>query len=263
MSTRTHTRIVNGEYWCAETDEHGRPRAYYAAAWAREGPDLSRGVDGPHAVVPTGGYHFRPAWAGAVKPQKKSVEPTVSMDVGPLFPKYVGFFGSIFGPLKDGLKWTLKHLCCCGNSSYDEYERMEGARHKEYRREMLMKRPLQAPESTHEQEMLDQLDRPEVKHVPRVVVRVVCEMRMKLGLGAMDRSVSGNVALVRAEAARMMRGMNMRRVDAAAHLDLVEECFFGENTHYNATRWRQNLAECWILTRWLYAKKPSPYGFDC
>lgn len=261
MTTRHHVNVVNGEKWCAEVDGHGRPRAFYAAAWAREGPELWRELETPTAIVRAGGHHYRPVWAAPVKPQPKAVEPTVSMGMGPLFPEHVGFFGSVFGPMKEKLKSALRQ--CFGSVEYDEYERMERRRHEEYRREMQVRRPLEDPKSTIEQETLDCTEAAEVRHVPRVVVHVVCEMRMKLGLGAMDRSVSGNVALVRAEAARIMRSMNMRHIDAAAHLAMVEECFFGENTHYNATRWRQNLAQTFILTRWLYAKKSSPYGFDC
>jgi len=181
--------------------------------------------------------------------------------MGPLLPERHGFLSTVFGPFIDGIKTGLKK--CFGDASYDEYERMELRRITAYRKEMTVKRQAVVSDATEESEVLATVGLKEVKHVPRVVVHVVCEMRMKLGLGAMDRSVSGNVALVRAEAARIMRNMNMRRIDAAAHLELVEECFFGENTHYNATRWRQNMAQSNIITRWLYKKKPNPYGFDC
>lgn len=162
--------------------------------------------------------------------------------------------------LVSGVKNILKKIV--GDPAFDEYERMEKDRHRAYREEMSSK--VVVPSTlTEEEVVLKSLNTTTVVHVPRVVVHVVCEMRMKLGLGAMDRNIPGNVALVRAEAARIMRNMNMRKLDAAAHLTLVEECFFGENTHYNATRWRQRVVERNILTRWLYKRESSPYGFDC
>lgn len=191
--------------------------------------------------------------------------PHSSLPLGPTFNGRM-WAGGLWDSCIDGLKSALKK--CFGDSSYDEYESLEQRRHAEYRREMSVRRTLEVDvdgmQRTDEQALILSLNQgTEVRHVPRVVVHVVCEMRMKLGLGAMDRSVSGNVALVRAEAARIMRTMNMRRVDAAAHLELVEECFFGENTHFNTTRWRLKAAQRNFITRWLYEKPDNPYGFDC
>lgn len=102
----------------------------------------------------------------------------------------------------------------------------------------------------------------EVKHVPKLVANVTVALRMKLGLGAMDRSVPGNVAVVRAEAAKLLREWNVRKMDAAAHLLLIEKCFFEDDTHYRVTTWRARAAKESRLVRWLLGK-PEQVSFDC
>jgi hypothetical protein len=102
----------------------------------------------------------------------------------------------------------------------------------------------------------------EVHHVPRLVANVTVALRMKLGLGAMDRSVPGNVALVRAETAKMLREWNLRKMDAAAHLLLVEKCFFEDDTHYRVTTWRARAAKRSRLVKWLIGG-PEQVSFDC
>lgn len=77
-----------------------------------------------------------------------------------------------------------------------------------------------------------------VHQVPRFVGHAVDVLRVKLGMGAADRSVPGNVALVRAEAAKLMRDWNVRHRDAAAHLLLIERAFFTSGVHERPTTWR-------------------------
>jgi len=101
----------------------------------------------------------------------------------------------------------------------------------------------------------------EVNHVPRLVAHATVALRMKLGLGAMDRSVAGNVALVRAEAAKLLRGWNLRDMDAAAHLLEIERCFFEDDTHYRVTTWRARACARskfvkWCLSKWTGDKTP-------
>jgi len=102
----------------------------------------------------------------------------------------------------------------------------------------------------------------EVKHVPRLVANVTVALRAKLGLGAMDRSVPGNVALVRAEAAKALREWNVRTMDAAAHLHEVERCFFEDDTHYRVSTWRARAAGRSRFMRWfLGVNKPVRFDF--
>jgi hypothetical protein len=82
------------------------------------------------------------------------------------------------------------------------------------------------------------LNEERVHQVPRFVGHAVDVLRVKLGMGAADRSVPGNVALVRAEAAKLMRDWNVRHRDAAAHLLLIERAFFTEGVHERPVTWR-------------------------
>jgi hypothetical protein len=100
-----------------------------------------------------------------------------------------------------------------------------------------------------------------VKHVPRLVVEVVVALRCKLGMGAQDRSVPGNVSVVRAEAARMLRDWNVRRKDAAAHLVEIERCFFEDDSHYRVSTWRARGVRNSRFFRWFVGKN-EPVGFD-
>lgn len=173
-----------------------------------------------------------------------------STEVGWFTDKCRGVRDWMYGPLR----W------CFGNNSYDEYLDLEVRRHSEYRREMLVSRPdTGVPTSDGLEDVVhvpaaagSEAALKSVRHQPRIVVDCVVSLRLKLGTGAMDRTVPGNEALVRSEAAKMLRESNMRRKDASAHLDMVEECFFGENTHYNNTRWREKLSEESFMTRLLY-----------
>jgi len=111
-------------------------------------------------------------------------------------------------------------------------------------------------------EQVEQVCGDEVKHVPRLVVQVVVALRMKLGVGAMDRSVPGNVALVRAETAKMLREWNLRKKDAAAHLVMIEQCFFEDDTHYRISTWRARMAKRSRFVRWIVGES-EPVRFDC
>lgn len=156
---------------------------------------------------------------------------------------------------------------CVGNSGYDGMLELEERRHREYRREMLESKTegfsnYTRPEVVHVPAADDEHDATRsVVHRPRIVVEAVIHLRLILGTGAMDRKVPGNIALVRAEAAKYFRERpNMRRKDAAAHLDLVEECFFDDLTHYNTTRWRRRLEQESFLTRLLYSRRHHSGG---
>ncbi len=102
----------------------------------------------------------------------------------------------------------------------------------------------------------------EVHHVPRFVGHVVDALRIKLGMGATDRTVPGNVSLVRAEAARMMRDWNVRHRDAAAHLLLIERAFFNENVHERPTTWRVDCKKRSKFIGWLLGRTDDSPKFD-
>lgn len=96
---------------------------------------------------------------------------------------------------------------------------------------------------------------------PKFVVQVVLALRCKLGLGAKDKSIPGNVELVRREAAKIMRAWGVRDHDASVHLRYVERCFFEETTHDRLPDWRIRAAQRGRLYRWLFKDKPPKY--DC
>jgi len=108
---------------------------------------------------------------------------------------------------------------------------------------------------------LHEVNREKVHHVPRIVAHATVALRMKLGLGAMDRSVPGNVAVVRAEAAKLLRDWNVRPMQAAAHLLEIERCFFEDDTHYRLSTWRARAIRDSKLVRWFLGKS-DPVGFD-
>lgn len=108
---------------------------------------------------------------------------------------------------------------------------------------------------------VNRLNAKEVHHIPRLVVEVVVALRCKLGMGAQDRKVPGNVSVVRAEAAKMMRDWNVRSKDAAAHLVEIERCFFEDDTHSRVTTWRARIAKESRFFKWVIGEN-SPVGFD-
>lgn len=96
-----------------------------------------------------------------------------------------------------------------------------------------------------------------VAHHPRLVAAAVASLRVKLGVGAMvmdGPEMMANRALVRREAAKLMREWNVRDMDGAAHLVHIERAFFEDDTHYRSSDWRRNaareLAACgWVAPR--------------
>ncbi len=96
-----------------------------------------------------------------------------------------------------------------------------------------------------------------VAHVPKLVAQAVVALRMKLGMGAMDRSVPGNVSVVRAEAAKMLREWNVRTKDAAAHLLEIERCFFNDDTHYRLSTWRARACAKSKFVAWVLGSNPN------
>ncbi len=209
------------------------------------------------------GYWERPRQEAVVAPS--GVPDRVRDPMLPLGPSMdgdeanVGWCTNFLNRVNRGWFNVLRH--CFGNSDYDEYLELEDRRHKEYRREMLISEPAGCvvPEVDGVVRVpaddVDHLGVKEVVHRPKLVVEAVVALRLMLGTGAMDRNVVGNVALVRSEAAKYMRNRpSTRKVDAAAHLDLIEECFFEDTTHYNSTRWRERLLGENFFTRLLYSK---------
>lgn len=110
-------------------------------------------------------------------------------------------------------------------------------------------------------QQVELINKVSVNHVPRLVAHATVALRMKLGLGAMDRSVAGNVALVRSEAAKLLRDWGLRDMDAAAHLLEIERCFFEDDTHYRVTTWRARACAKsrfvkWCLSMWTGGESP-------
>jgi len=100
-----------------------------------------------------------------------------------------------------------------------------------------------------------------VRAIPRLVASVVVGLRMKLGLDAMDRSVPGNVQLVRRTATRLLSGYNVRSVDAAAHLHLIERAFFEDQTHYRVSTARARVCRRSRFVRWLLGSEEVKFDF--
>lgn len=101
----------------------------------------------------------------------------------------------------------------------------------------------------------------DVKLVPRLVADAVAKLRIKLGSGAINRSVPGNITLVRAETAKLLRHYGLRDMDASAHLAEVERCFFEDDEHYRVTAWRASAAQSSLLVR-MFVPKAKPVCLD-
>jgi len=162
-------------------------------------------------------------------------------------------------------KRSVKRLvmkCCCQGDEVQYWDR-EVAMDKAVRREM-MKTLAPKPNMTLQERVVADVERVNaktVKHVPRLVAEVVVALRCKLGMGAQDSRVPGNVALVRAEAAKMMRDWNVRAKDAAAHLVEVERCFFEDDCHYRVSTWRARGVRNSRFFKWFIGSR-EPVGFD-
>lgn len=98
--------------------------------------------------------------------------------------------------------------------------------------------------------------------VPAFISSCVVALRMKLGEGATDRKVPGNVELVKAETARLLREYNVRLTDAALHQKFIIKAFFDDDTHYRVTDSRARLASKSRLIKWLLSQDEKPH-YDC
>lgn len=98
--------------------------------------------------------------------------------------------------------------------------------------------------------------------VPAFISSCVVALRMKLGEGATDRKVPGNVELVKAETARLLREYNVRLTDAALHQKFIVKAFFDDDTHYRVTDSRARLASKSRLIKWLLSQDEKPH-YDC
>ncbi len=103
----------------------------------------------------------------------------------------------------------------------------------------------------------------EVCVVPRLVAEAVVALRMKLGRGVMVRdgpTGAANLAVVRAEAAKLLRDWNVRNRDAAAHLYNIEKAFFEDDTHYRVPDWRAAAAKKSRFLRWFMGANDLRYS---
>nr|WBY66490.1 MAG: hypothetical protein [Eriocheir sinensis tombusvirus 2] len=99
-----------------------------------------------------------------------------------------------------------------------------------------------------------------VEVYPHFAAAVAVGLRMKLGVGAMVRTPD-NIALVRREIPRMLRDYNVRQMDLAAHLDVIEAAFFDDQTHGRVARWRSRAARRNRFVRWLVGQQPPAYDW--
>lgn len=164
--------------------------------------------------------------------------------------------------VKDGFKRAVLTCFCMGDVVAD-WE-ADASFRREVAREMCSIVTADADKTVDETVVAEvhALNAQTVQHVPRLVAHVTVALRMKLGLGAMDRSVPGNVAVVRAEAAKALRELNVRTKQAAAHLLEVERCFFEDDTHYRVSTWRARACRSsWIVRRVLGESEPVRFDF--
>lgn len=187
--------------------------------------------------------------------------PVASSDCRPVsmvIPQYYPWWWTRW---KNNWKRALLY-CCCRGDDVNSWN-YEVAMKQHIRHEMLTTLPQVGSLTVREQVVADveRLNQYQVHHVPRLVVEVVVALRCKLGMGAQDRSVPGNVSVVRAEAAKMLRDWNVRHKDAAAHLLEIERCFFEDDTHSRVTTWRARIAKDSRFFRWVIGEN-APVGFD-
>jgi len=187
--------------------------------------------------------------------------PAASLGRSPVAMAIPQFESSMWSRWVDNWKRALL-LCCCRGDDVDSWN-YEVAMKRNVRHEMMTTLHPVEGRSVREQVVADveQLNAVEVHHIPRLVVEVVVALRCKLGMGAQDRSVPGNVSVVRAEAAKMLRDWNVRHKDAAAHLIEIERCFFEDDTHSRVSTWRARLAKESRFFKWVVGEN-GPVGFD-
>lgn len=166
----------------------------------------------------------------------------------------------------DGFSRTYKQAvmkCLCFGEEVTLWERQR-AFDRELARERVYTLQTYTDRSVTETvvDTLHDFNQETVHHVPRFVAHVVDALRIKLGIGAADRTIPGNVALVRAEAARMMREWNVRHRDASAHLLLIERAFFTENVHERPTTWRVDCNKRSRFMRWFLGRADESPKFD-
>jgi len=192
--------------------------------------------------------------------------PRVYGAVAPPRPEYEGY--SVEVPSEnwfDSFTRTVKQAilkCCCMGDVVTEWETERKFDHDVNRHMVLQTLPGDKSVEETVVEITHHVNKERVNKVPRLVAQVTVALRMKLGMGAMDASVAGNVSLVRAQAARLMRDWGVRDKDAAAHLADVERCFFNNDVHYRLSNWRSRAIGRSLIARMMFLTNEPP-RFDC
>lgn len=192
--------------------------------------------------------------------------PRVYGAVAPPQPEYEGY--SVDVPKEswfDSFTRTVKQAilkCCCMDDVVTEWETERRFDHDVNRHMVLQTLPGDKSVEETVVQITHHVNKDRVNKVPRLVAQVTVALRMKLGMGAMDASVAGNVSLVRAQAARLMRDWGVRDKDAAAHLADVERCFFNNDVHYRLSNWRSRAIGRSLIARLMFSSSQPP-RFDC
>jgi len=75
------------------------------------------------------------------------------------------------------------------------------------------------------------------KFVPDLIAKIVVLIENKFGHSLKNRSVPGNVAIVRQQAAKLMREAGVREETLAANLEYVERAYFEDRSRYGVANW--------------------------
>ena len=75
------------------------------------------------------------------------------------------------------------------------------------------------------------------KFVPDLIAKVVVTIEQKYGHTLKNRSVPGNVSIVRQQAAKLMREAGVREETLAANLEYVERAYFEDRSRYGVANW--------------------------
>lgn len=94
--------------------------------------------------------------------------------------------------------------------------------------------------------------------LPKLVAYAACAIRAKFGESIKDKSIPGNVELVRSRIAVLMKDLNVRHCDRDAHALLIESCVFEEDVFSRIPQTRQRMAARSWVYRWLLKGREQP-----
>lgn len=121
--------------------------------------------------------------------------------------------------------------CCCASDTVRDWDRDEMIR------QLIAGRLLVNTSLVEVVRNANRITECGAKFVPDLIAKVVVTIEQKYGHTLKNRSVPGNVSIVRQQAAKLMREAGVREETLAVNLEYVERAYFEDRSRYGVANW--------------------------